>query len=100
RVHGHESLEALLVESNLAFMLQQVGKSDEAIAQYHSTILRARSVLGEDHIITMRARGNLASALRETGHLDEAEAIFAADLPRIRKVFGPHHPLTLVQIRG
>ena len=87
--------DTLISRSNLALVLGDLGRLDEAGAE-HGAVLETRTrVLGPDHFRTLNSRSNLAHVLYERGRLDEAGAEHRAVLETRTRVLGPDHPSTL-----
>lgn len=77
-VGGEEHEDTLLAKNNLAELLCEAGKVDEAVPQLRAVLeaQRANKDLGEKHAHTLTTMNNLATALRDTEQLEEAEQLF------------------------
>lgn len=81
--------------ANLAMLLQDQGKLDEARPLLEEDLAEARHRSGDDHPDTLAALLNCASLLIELGELDAAERLQRECLARSQRVFGPNHRKTL-----
>jgi tetratricopeptide (TPR) repeat protein len=93
---GGDHPDTLACRGNLALVLHDLGKLDEAAAEVRAVVTGRQRVLGPDHPDTLVSRGNLAIVLRDLGRLDEAEAEVRAVLAARRRMLGPDHPDSLV----
>jgi Tetratricopeptide repeat len=64
------------------------------------TVMASESVLGADHLDTLRARSTLAFLTGMAGDLVAAENQFAAVLQDKERILGPEHPETLMTRYG
>jgi serine/threonine protein kinase len=92
---GSDAPETLCSMHNLALVLRQQGKLEEARQLNEELLGQRRKVLGEDHPATLAVVGNLAEVLRHQGKLEEAQQLNEELLERERKVLRDAHPLTL-----
>ena len=76
RALGADHPETLGTVGNLANVLMDQGKLDEAKAMYERALARYERALGADHPDTLAAVGNLALVLKKQGKLDEAKAMY------------------------
>ena len=81
--------------NNLASLLKDQGKLDEAEPLYSEALAAKREVLGERHPDTLAGMNKLASLLRSQGKLDEAEPLYREALAAMMEVLGERHPDTL-----
>eukprot|EP01050_Picozoa_sp_SAG11_P019895 SAG11_NODE_3245_length_2584_cov_3.260362_2_plen_135_part_00 len=81
--------------SNLALLLQDQGKLDEAEPLCRETLRVQRETLGGTHPSTLVTASNLAGLLRAQGKLDEAEPLCRETLRVRRETLGGTHPHTL-----
>ena len=87
-----ESPEAATALNNLASVLRDMGRLDEAEALFGQALEIDNRVLGPDHPSVSNRLNNLASVLRDRGRLEEAEALFRQALEIDNRVLGPDHP--------
>ncbi|SDR23658.1 FxSxx-COOH system tetratricopeptide repeat protein [Thermostaphylospora chromogena] len=92
---GREHFYTLIARGNLASVLGNLGRLEEAEAEFRAVLEVSRRVLGEEHPITLTDRGDLAGVLGGLGRLEEAVAEIRAVLPTMRRVLGEEHPITL-----
>jgi tetratricopeptide (TPR) repeat protein len=93
---GQEHPDTVTSRDNLALVLHDLGRLDEAEAEIRAVLEIQQRVLGSDHIDTLTSRSNLALVLRDQARLDEAAAEIRAVLAGRQRVLGPDHPDTLV----
>ena len=72
---GPNHPSTLTSRSNLALVLRDLGRLDEAEAEHRAVLETRTRVLGPDHPSTLNSRGNLALVLRDLGRLDEAKRV-------------------------
>lgn len=103
-VSGWESnagtLEALTARANLAQVVAEQGRLDEAIVLLRAVDERASRALGLAHPTSVAARSNLAELLRRRG--EEAEALAMSDelVERCMSLLGLTHEQTLSVATG
>ncbi|MEU6412680.1 tetratricopeptide repeat protein [Microbispora sp. NPDC046933] len=61
--------------ANLAVVLRQLGRLEEAEAEQRAVLGARRRVLGEEHPDTLNSRNNLADVLRDLGQFEEAQVL-------------------------
>ncbi|MBV9143441.1 MAG: tetratricopeptide repeat protein, partial [Pseudonocardiales bacterium] len=93
--HGEEHPNTLKSRNNVALVLGELGRWEEAEAEHRAVLQIRRRVLGEEHPDTLTNRNNLANVLRDLGWWEEAEAEHRAVLQIRRRVLGEEHPDTL-----
>ena len=86
----------LTARHNLASVIANQGRSDEAIREFESTIADATQQLGEEHSKTLSTRVSYADALNQAGRAEEALAINRDVLARRMRSLGAGHEQTLV----
>ncbi len=88
---GEDDQGTLEARRNLAIVLMEQGKFEEAegIAQENAT--RAARVFGDTHVITAQTRGELARLMAETGRLKEARALYEPARDVMARDLGPEH---------
>jgi non-specific serine/threonine protein kinase/serine/threonine-protein kinase len=93
RVLGESHYDTLASMNNLANVLQELGRSDEAIALMRRTldIQRGPDGPGPRHPDTLASMNNLAIALRARGDLAGAEPLYREVLAAMREQFGDEH---------
>ena len=90
-----EHPDTLTSRSNLALVLWDLGRHEEAEAE-HRAVLQARTrILGAEHPDTLTSRSNLALVLWDLGRHEEAEAEHRAVLQARTRILGAEHPDTL-----
>lgn len=95
-----DPVQALTARHNLAAVLQQQGRLDEALTLADDVLARRIAQFGEDHPQTLYSRNQIASLRQLRGEPEQAEAAFRAVLDARRRVLGPHHPATLTTERN
>lgn len=80
-----DSSEALLVRSNLAFFLLEMGRHDEALAEMESIRGRGLRIFGPDHLSYLIILNNLATAYHRLGRNEEAVPILQECVASYRK---------------
>ena len=81
--------------NNLAILLQDMGKLEEARPLFEEALQACRETLGDRHQMTLVFICNLADLLRATGALVEAEAVLGNAVTVAQEVFGINHARTL-----
>jgi hypothetical protein len=76
---GTEHPDTLTSRNNLATVLHDQGKLDEAEQEHRATLDTRMRVLGTEHPNTLTSRNNLATVLRDQGKLNEAAEIQPRD---------------------
>jgi len=95
RVLGADHRATLGTRSNLAFTLQEAGRSEEALEESGRLLEDRQRVSGNDHSDTIRARFNLAILLGETGKVDEAITLLELLIDEMPQVLGWENLQTL-----
>jgi len=100
RLYGEEHPSTLIAANNYADSLTSLERFEEAKALLRATIPVARSVLGDDHRLTLRLRWHYARALYEntSATLDDLRDAVTTleDTDRTaRQVLGGTHPTTM-----
>jgi tetratricopeptide (TPR) repeat protein len=93
---GAEHPRTLGNRGDRAFMLQRLGRPEEAEAEQRAVIRIQERVLGSEHPDTLASRGNLASTLLDLGRVEESAAELRAVLRVLERVLGPEHRSTLI----
>ncbi len=92
---GQHHPDTLTCRGNLALVLHDLGRLEEAEAEDQTVVAARQLVLGDDHPDTLASRGNLALVLRDMGRLTEAKAEIRAVVAARRRLLGPDHPDSL-----
>jgi tetratricopeptide (TPR) repeat protein len=87
--------ESIIAYMNRAACQLQLGKVDEAAADYTAAIALLRAKFGPDHEDTLECMGSLAAAYREAGRLPEAIALNESTLDNCKAKLGTAHRVTL-----
>jgi hypothetical protein len=93
---GAEHPRTLGNRGDRAFMLQRLGRLEEAEAEQRAVIRIQERVLGGEHPDTLTSRGNLSSTLQDLGRAEEAAAELRAVLKELERLLGPEHRSTLI----
>jgi len=88
------------LENNIAAMLLDLGRLQEAEPHLRRAAEVARTALGPAHPDTLTLLGNLASLDADLGKLDEALAAFAGVIAGREALMGPHAQDTLTSRHG
>jgi tetratricopeptide (TPR) repeat protein len=96
--HDYSGPDALTSVYNLASVLLDLGKCEEAEALYRQALKGRVKVLGEEHPSTIASAINLAEVLKDLGKYREAEAFYRRSLEGREKVLGREHPDTLTSV--
>lgn len=98
RVQGPEHRDTLHTEANVAMIMGQLGRVEEARALHLDILARKRRFLDEDDEEITYSLNWLAEVNIELGHYIEAEALLKEALERRRRLKGSRHPRTLWNI--
>ena len=93
--YGAESDEALSLKTNLAIVLRQADRPQEAILILEPVVPELIERHGEGASETFRSRRTLAAAMRSAGRYAEAVELGRPLLEDAREALGPDHSLTL-----
>ncbi|XP_066929495.1 uncharacterized protein [Clytia hemisphaerica] len=74
--HDDDHLLVLQTQHNIAFCLQQTGKTKEALQIYRQVEQKKLTTLGSDHPDVLITQHNIAHCLHKTGQTNEALEIF------------------------
>ena len=96
RTLGKKHVETARFLNNLAWQLDLMGRSVEAVPMYLEVIETYTLVLGLDHPQRLRSEVNLATALSNAGQFKEAEIVFVRAEEALIRVEGPYHQDTLI----
>lgn len=90
-VMGPEHPNALSSHADLALVLREMGRLQEAEAQHRIALDTRIRLLGPEHPDTLSSRSSFAGLLRRLGRLEEAEQEHAAVLEARRRTLGDEH---------
>lgn len=85
---GGEPILAAKLETQLATVLDQSGRSDEMVAQHEKAVAALESLETPDKVTAAELRNNLALEYKRTGRLALAEQHYLQALEVIEKTFG------------
>jgi tetratricopeptide (TPR) repeat protein len=97
---GPEHPDALSSMGNLAHVLFDQGKPDEARKLVEQELEIRRRTLGPEHADTLESMNNLAVVLHDQGKRDEARKLYEQALEIKRRILGPEHPDTLMSMHN
>ena len=97
---GAEHRLTLASVNDLATLLHEQGRFDDAEALYRDVLAAARRLFGDDDPLTLTTVNNLADLLRQRGRLGESEALFREAVERRRRRDGEDHPLVVSAINN
>lgn len=92
---GEDHADTLSSKSNLAGVLRQQGRLDEAQFLEECIVEARERLLGPEHLDTLAARANLAATLAQQGRSAEALVMQDAVLDAYLRLLGSEHLLTL-----
>jgi tetratricopeptide (TPR) repeat protein len=90
-----EHPDTLTSRSNLALVLWDLGRLEEAEAEHRAVLDTRTRILGAEHPNTLTSRSNLALVLWDLGRHEEAEAEHRAVLQARIRILGAEHRDTL-----
>ena len=88
------------LQNNLAVLLEDQGKLNEAEPLFRESLEGSRRTLGDTHPSTLTSINNLGSLLLAQGKLSEAELLLREALEVKRRTLGDTHPSTLASINN
>jgi tetratricopeptide (TPR) repeat protein len=83
------------VRNTLALTLDELGRSDLALAHAKQSLEQRRQILGDSHPETIQSLRNYALVLHSLGRTLEAEPLFRQALEQRRTMLGEDHPHTI-----
>ena len=89
-----------VLQNNLAGLLQDQGKLNEAEPLYREALEALRPTLGDTHPFTLISISNLGRLLQDQGKPNEAEPLLMDALEGSRRTLGDNHPDTLTSINN
>jgi hypothetical protein len=96
--HDYSGPDALATVNNLASLLLDLGKCEEAEALHRQAVEGRVKVLGEEHPSTLESVSNLALVLKDLGKHDEAEKFHRLALEGREKVLAKGQPYALTSV--
>jgi tetratricopeptide (TPR) repeat protein len=88
---GDEHQEMAINTNNLASLLRDTGRYDEAVVLFHRVLELNRKILGENHPVTAIALINLAITLQRKKDFVNAESAYRQAMDLKRKTFPETH---------
>ncbi|MEM7708731.1 MAG: serine/threonine-protein kinase [Pseudomonadota bacterium] len=88
----------LIVQMNLANLLNGNGNADQAEAMMRQSLVQMRGHWGETHRTTLVQEYNLAELLNQQRRFDEARELAEQTLATKREILDDLHPLTLLSM--
>ena len=88
-----------LSQGNLAQLLSQQGKKEQATQVLAEQLSTSRRVLGDRHPHTLASLSNLAYLLYAGGKHEEAEPLLREEVDATSSVLGSQHPETITAVR-
>ncbi|OAQ98566.1 hypothetical protein LLEC1_04268 [Akanthomyces lecanii] len=92
--------ETLVELQNLAVLLADQGKYEEAEPAYRRLVAAQRQALGAGHQHTLKSMNGLANTLFRQAKYEEAEKAHRDTLAEREQMLGPRHPDTLTSMNG
>lgn len=92
------SEEVAITGINLALVLKQMGKLEQATLEYRGSLKRLEALHGKRHPQIAIALDNLANVLAERGLYREAREVLDRAIPMWERLRGPDHPDTAVSM--
>ncbi|MCP4544940.1 MAG: tetratricopeptide repeat protein [bacterium] len=86
------------LQQTVADTYWRIGRYPPALPLQESALQTRRSVLGEDHEVTLNSQHSMGSLLASMGRFEEAHDHYAEALAGQRRVLGDEHPATLTTI--
>lgn len=90
----------LAAKNSLGYVLQQDGKTTQAIEIFEQLLQRSKSELGDDDDLVTSIMNHLALCFSQARRYDEAAELHKICWERSTKRFGPTHPKTLTDMLG
>jgi tetratricopeptide (TPR) repeat protein len=97
-VLGEDHLDTLMTLNDLASVLQDLGKQEEAEILHRRALEGRKEALGVAHWDTLTSLSNLALTLWDLGKREEAEAFHRQAVEGRELVLGRQHPDTLTSL--
>ncbi|KAK0728575.1 hypothetical protein B0T26DRAFT_869597 [Lasiosphaeria miniovina] len=95
RLEAVDAIGTLKAMSNLAIVIDNQGKYEEAEQIYRQALQLTEKVLGKEHPSTLNSMNNFANMLDRQGKYEEAKQMDRQALQLREKVLGKEHPSTL-----
>ena len=99
-LHGSEHPDTLTSMNNLASVLSDQGKYEQAEEMHQQELAISERVLGREHPGTLTSMNNLASVMSRQGKYEQAEEINQQKLALSERVLGREHPSTLTSMNN
>jgi hypothetical protein len=99
QVSGKEHPSTLMSMNDLAGVLSDQGKHDQAEEVYRRTLELSKTVLGKKLLLTLASMSNLAFTIQVQGRNIEAIKLMTGCVQLRSRVLGARHPSTLSFIR-
>jgi eukaryotic-like serine/threonine-protein kinase len=96
---GPDDSATLASRISLGLLLDQMGRSAEAIELHEEILKKRQAKLGPDHPDTLQSMHNLALAYRAAGKFDQALPLLEKTLEKARQILGPDAPATLISMQ-
>jgi tetratricopeptide (TPR) repeat protein len=97
---GEENPSTLISMNNLAVVLRDQGKYEQAEEMRRQTLGLQETVLSKEHPETLTGMNNLAMVLRDQGKYEQAEKMWRQTLELQETVLGKEHPSTLTSMNN
>ncbi len=91
KAFGEEGQGTLEAKRNLAIVLIEEGKFDEAEPLVRENLVQAERMFGAGHEVTAQTRGEVGRLMAETGRLKEARELFEPALEVMTEKMGAEH---------
>ena len=100
RVLGPAHWLTLVIEGDMARVMHETGRMEEALEAWVATLPALEEALGPESEYALTVRHNLGTALKDMGRLDEAENLIRETLELRRKTLGPEHLQTAYSLNA
>jgi tetratricopeptide (TPR) repeat protein len=97
---GTEHPSTLTSMDNLATVLSEQGKYEQAEKMHRHALRLYEKVLGKEHPDTLMSMNNLATVLNDQGKYEQAEEMHRQELRLCEMVLGKEHPSTLMSMNN
>jgi tetratricopeptide (TPR) repeat protein len=93
--YGYDHQSTLTTRDNMAGVLSNQGKYDEALQAYQEVFDKRKDLLGPEHPSTLTTQNNMAGVLSYLGKYEEALQAYEEIFDKEKDLLGPEHPNTL-----
>ncbi|MBI4797980.1 MAG: tetratricopeptide repeat protein [Desulfarculus sp.] len=100
RAKGKEHPEYATTLNNLAGVLEDQGKLEEAEELYRQAMAIGEKTIGKEHPNYATLLNNLAGVLEDQGKLEEAEELYRQALDIDEKTIGKEHPIYAIRLNN